>query len=134
MQRKGVGIVGEDVKKAREIRPEKFVNAERKCLPTVNYCVLPGYSKQQVYIHATRKPVNCHSYTTVSWGVRTAWPALGYTEINMIPVKANAPSTADNSRLHSEGVLPSSVRRLLLLQRSTRLGSRPATAPFTASW
>lgn len=101
------------------------MNAECKCLPTANYYMF------------LKHPRECTSVGLVSLllatlklfprGVRTAWLMPGYTEINMVPVKANALSTPDSTRHHSQGILISSVK--LVPQRKTRLKAQHCLCP-----
>lgn len=92
--------------------------------------------------NSKRTFAQCVSLSLASRGVRTVWPAPGYTEINMIPVKANAftPHTQNSTQQQTSWLGDSyqlweaDAAEESQAQGWARhpSGSRPAKAPFPA--
>jgi hypothetical protein len=112
-------------RKQRKLRPERFVNAQCKCLHTANYCMFLKYPSECTF--AGLVSLLLATLKLFPRGVRTAWLMPGYTEINMVPVRANALSTPDSTRRPSQGILIGSVK--LMPQGKTRLKAQHCLHP-----
>lgn len=113
-------------RKQRKLRPERLVNAEcSKCLPTANSYMFLKHSSKCTFVGLVS--LLLATLKLFPWGVRTAWLMPEYTEINMVPVRANVLSTPDSIRLHSRDILIGSVK--LMLQRETRLKAHHCLHP-----